>query len=572
MTDLPTHNSTAAAAAAAITTTTTATPNRTTTSAEATATTAEDGVSGSTVKNSKGNVIARAARRHRLEETLWQTLFELWVDYPDRPRAKVKYGKAVARSKYPTRADDRLLAEWIHEQRRVLGAFQQGKFCGSSSCQKRIEQLNEAGFDWDYAIATEWDEKFEKLLAFHQETGHCRVPKKHKQKDLVQWVQLQREHYQKLTALGFDWDVQEAVSTTGKYNQKQQQQPQSSEQAVAALPLAHEMAGPSVPMRPAVQLALPRLAGTKRPAERVVAPDTCARKQPAVLARAYHAYLNHTNTTNRPVNNNNQTVDHQERAVAAAFAAAAASFNNHPLAAQPQPPHLGAVGASIGRPIANLVLPLNHKVPTATVATNDDSDRESLDQGVIAGITADDESESLPESAQVENDEEDDNNDEDDDDNSEKDEEQTSSRVKWDAMFDELMEYKKNHIEGKIMMIPIEVKSLFYWTELQRRLRRRGQLEPRRVKKLESIQFIWDVKEERWDEKFRELLEFQKKCGHCNPKRKRKGQDTPLSLWVDSQRSAERRGKLTKRRIDLLNSIGFRWADSETKLSSSNGT
>ena len=80
---------------------------------------------------------------------------------------------------------------------------------------ERIERLDALGFVWD-SIKEQWEEGFDKLQAFKEREGHCRVPRGHKEGgfNLGVWVGKQRSKKDKLTperierldALGFVWD------------------------------------------------------------------------------------------------------------------------------------------------------------------------------------------------------------------------------------------------------------------------------------------------------------------------------------------------------------------------------
>ncbi len=81
----------------------------------------------------------------------------------------------------------------------------------------REQRLNGIGFDWQPNV-TQWDQTFELLTAFQATNGHCRVPH-HWEGDpqLGGWVSFQRQRYRagkltpdqirKLEALGFEWRI-----------------------------------------------------------------------------------------------------------------------------------------------------------------------------------------------------------------------------------------------------------------------------------------------------------------------------------------------------------------------------
>ena len=75
----------------------------------------------------------------------------------------------------------------------------------------------------------------------------------------------------------------------------------------------------------------------------------------------------------------------------------------------------------------------------------------------------------------------------------------------------------------------------------------------RRISTPHKINFVWDLLEEAWQNKFNELKEFQLEQGHASPIVR----DTSLGKWVDWQRQIYKKGKLSPERIELLNSISF---------------
>lgn len=87
-----------------------------------------------------------------------------------------------------------------------------------------------------------------------------------------------------------------------------------------------------------------------------------------------------------------------------------------------------------------------------------------------------------------------------------------------------------------------------------------------KVKALEAIDFAWgklkgDVL---WEEKFKDLIRFQMKYGHCNVPTKFRI-DSALGRWVSTQRrhykemKAGLRSTMTADRAKRLEMIGFRW-------------
>jgi hypothetical protein len=106
------------------------------------------------------------------------------------------------------------LGAWTHSQRQTKKSM-------SNSRRQRLDQL---GFVWGL-YETDWEMGFNCLKAYKERNGHCRVPVSHKEKgfNLGLWVSNQRrlksqiavERRQRLDALGFIWDVNEADWETG---------------------------------------------------------------------------------------------------------------------------------------------------------------------------------------------------------------------------------------------------------------------------------------------------------------------------------------------------------------------
>ena len=128
--------------------------------------------------------------------------------------------------------------------------------------------------------------------------------------------------------------------------------------------------------------------------------------------------------------------------------------------------------------------------------------------------------------------------------------------TEWQSNFEKLKEFKKKYGHFNLNT---KTTSLGKWCMIQRKNYRKGDLLQTRVDLLNSIGFDWDPLETEWQDKFKELKEFKKENGHANPLIK-----TLLGRWCLTQRSNFRKGKLSQERINLLNSIGFDWDPLET--------
>ena len=109
--------------------------------------------------------------------------------------------------------------------------------------------------------------------------------------------------------------------------------------------------------------------------------------------------------------------------------------------------------------------------------------------------------------------------------------------------------YKKqgySHIPYDLIVNGIKLGS---W---QAELRKdRKTLTPERLEKLEKIGFIFNVAEERWYRRFKELTIFLKE------NEKYPQYQTTLGRWVNGQRTKIRKGSLDKKKLELLKSINF---------------
>jgi hypothetical protein len=124
----------------------------------------------------------------------WNTMYKKFVEF------KEKYGHCnVSQDSFSTRTrindfqtqeqqDRKSLARWVGNQRVEYKKFH----CGQHSCldQRRIDALNRIGFIWDLKGA-KWYMKYNELVKFQKENGHCRVPNTFNA-ELSKWVIAQR--------------------------------------------------------------------------------------------------------------------------------------------------------------------------------------------------------------------------------------------------------------------------------------------------------------------------------------------------------------------------------------------
>ena len=85
----------------------------------------------------------------------------------------------------------------------------------------------------------------------------------------------------------------------------------------------------------------------------------------------------------------------------------------------------------------------------------------------------------------------------------------------WDAMFDKLKEYKRQHGNCCVPWGYKSDRQLARWVTTQRKALRENRILPERKAKLESIGFVWDVSRADWDRMFERLKEYKSLHGNC---------------------------------------------------------
>jgi superfamily II DNA/RNA helicase len=127
-------------------------------------------------------------------------------------------------------------------------------------------------------------------------------------------------------------------------------------------------------------------------------------------------------------------------------------------------------------------------------------------------------------------------------------------RAVWDYRFGQLKAYKKQNGHCNV---PSAKTALGIWVANQRAGYNSGKLFEERIQRLNGIGFEWELKDAAWESKFAELEAYKKQHDHCNSP----VNGTVFGYWISNQRSLYKTGKLKRRRIVLLNKIGFQWKD-----------
>ena len=127
---------------------------------------------------------------------------------------------------------------------------------------------------------------------------------------------------------------------------------------------------------------------------------------------------------------------------------------------------------------------------------------------------------------------------------------------KWDKSFKEFKKFVEQHGHADV---PEDYESggieLGKWVRSQRSNRRPPKDE--RKQKLNELNFIWDIKEYKWNYGFSKLEKFYKENGHSDPKDKYKVDDFDIGGWCYRQRN--RKDQLDTWQIQKLDAINFNW-------------
>ena len=101
------------------------------------------------------------------------------------------------------------------------------------------------------------------------------------------------------------------------------------------------------------------------------------------------------------------------------------------------------------------------------------------------------------------------------------------------------------------------------WVGTQRQTKKK--LSVSKIRRLDSLGFIWNAREHRWETGLTHLKKFKELEGHCEVKKVHKTYDGfQLGSWVRTQRKFK--DQLAENRIEKLNALGFIWDVSSNKI------
>jgi len=132
----------------------------------------------------------------------------------------------------------------------------------------------------------------------------------------------------------------------------------------------------------------------------------------------------------------------------------------------------------------------------------------------------------------------------------------------WLESYEELVNYKNQNGHCNLPHTKTNYSKLGVWATLQRTLYNQGKLLNERIIKLESIGFVWDQSDSNWKKYFDELLKFKDQFGHCRVPQKI--HNIALGKWVSRQRQNYAKGRLQIEKISQLESLNFDWNPKDT--------
>jgi hypothetical protein len=133
-------------------------------------------------------------------------------------------------------------------------------------------------------------------------------------------------------------------------------------------------------------------------------------------------------------------------------------------------------------------------------------------------------------------------------------------RVPWEEMYQRLVAYRNHHNSTNVPERSEEYGKLGRWVKTQRQMYKKKEQSEKRIKRLESIGFVWDMLDAQWMKMYSRLVEYKRQHHGSTAVPYRNKEDPTLGIWVTAQRSFYNKGNLSGKRLEFLNSIDFVWS------------
>jgi len=132
--------------------------------------------------------------------------------------------------------------------------------------------------------------------------------------------------------------------------------------------------------------------------------------------------------------------------------------------------------------------------------------------------------------------------------------------ARWDEGFKYYEQYVKDNKSGDVIYTyKIDGYNLGGWVGQQKIPYKEGKLSREKIKKLESLGIIWDTFDARWDEGFKYYEQYVKDNKTSKVRRNCIIDGYRLGTWLYKQLFKYKEGKLSREKINKLESLGFTW-------------
>ncbi len=126
----------------------------------------------------------------------------------------------------------------------------------------------------------------------------------------------------------------------------------------------------------------------------------------------------------------------------------------------------------------------------------------------------------------------------------------------WDEMLQKLARFRKRFGHARVPITWKDDRRLARWVVKQRSIFREGKLPEARHERLAALGFFEGLDADPWDARYEALRAYHREHGHTLVTER---DDGSLRLWVGTQRRLRRQGRLSPRKLERLDALGFDW-------------
>ncbi|MDP3929510.1 MAG: Helicase associated domain protein, partial [Bacteroidota bacterium] len=130
----------------------------------------------------------------------------------------------------------------------------------------------------------------------------------------------------------------------------------------------------------------------------------------------------------------------------------------------------------------------------------------------------------------------------------------------WEDYFKQYEAFLGSGLSEKDLTNPAH-KKLYNWIKLQRLRKRRNLtqiLTNERIERLNQLGMMWNPDQDVYEQFFNKLIQYKARFGDCNVPANWP-EDKALATWLVNLRIRKRANKLSKEKVDRLNTIGIEW-------------